>query len=516
MALETVDPLWLSVSILAVSVFALVYLKRRRSAAPLPPGPPGWPIIGNLFDYPKEDLAKGLFELHKRYGPLVHLSIFGKSTISIGSFEAASDLLDKRSANYSDRPTLVIGDLTDIYHWNFPLMSYGPGWRARRRILHHELLPESIAKYRQYQMHVTHNLLRNLLASPKSFGKHLHQTFTAIAILVAYGLEPQGDDDKYVGMLRGLSIAADVCVPGKYLVESLPVLQHLPSWFPGAGFKQELAYVKRRMREITTGIWQAGKRHLEEGAENDSVLAAIVRNAAQLDPDAAAEQEEMGLGIATTIWTAGAGTTESGALVFFLAMALYPDVQKKAQEELDRVIGPSRLPDFSDRDSLPYINALVKEVLRWHVTTPTSLPHASLKDDIYNGYRIPAGSIVLPNLWAFAQDPEVYPDPSRFNPDRYLKDGQLNEEVRDPATIVFGFGRRICPGQHLAAASLFITCASVLHAFNITPPLDTNGKPMPMEAKFVNTSITSDPAKFECEITPRSPARAALIEQLVD
>ena len=85
--------------------------------------------------------------------------------------------------------------------------------------------------------------------------------------------------------------------------------------------------------------------------------------------------------------------------VFFLAMALYPEAQKKAQAELDRVIGPSRLPDFSDRDSLPYVHALVKEVLRWHVGTPTSLPHASIQDDVYNGYLIPGGSIVLPNLW---------------------------------------------------------------------------------------------------------------------
>lgn len=92
---------------------------------------------------------------------------------------------------------------------------------------------------------------------------------------------------------------------------------------------------------------------------------------------------------------------------FFLAMALYPDAQKKAQEELDRVVGFSRLPDFSDRDSLPYVNALMKEVLRWHVGTPTSLPHASIQDDVYNGYFIPGGSIVLPNLWSVAGLPNA-------------------------------------------------------------------------------------------------------------
>ena len=93
------------------------------------------------------------------------------------------------------------------------------------------------------------------------------RTFTAVALLVAYGLEPQGDEDRYVGMLRELNaIGADVCVPGRYLVESLPFLQYLPSWIPGAGFKREIHTMKRRMRQITTELWQAGKAHLVSNA----------------------------------------------------------------------------------------------------------------------------------------------------------------------------------------------------------------------------------------------------------
>ena len=93
--------------------------------------------------------------------------------------------------------------------------------------------------------------------------RRFRRTFTAVALLVAYGLEPQGDEDRYVGMLRELNaIGADVCVPGRYLVESLPFLQYLPSWIPGAGFKREIYTMKRRMRQITTELWQAGKDHL--------------------------------------------------------------------------------------------------------------------------------------------------------------------------------------------------------------------------------------------------------------
>ena len=145
---------------------------------------------------------------------------------------------------------------------------------------------------------------------------------------------------------------------------------------------------------------------------------------------------------------------------FILAMALYPEVQKKAQAELDAVVGTSRLPTFSDRDSLPYISALAKEVIRWHVVAPIGVPHRSKDDDVYDDYYIPGGSIVMVNQWyassgtphraalmilgirALSRDETMYPDPERFDPERFLVNGRLNPEIRDPGTYAFGFGRR--------------------------------------------------------------------------
>ncbi len=91
--------------------------------------------------------------------------------------------------------------------------------------------------------------------------------------------------------------------------------------------------------------------------------------------------------------------TVASVRAFFLAMAMYPDIQRKAQEELDRVVGRTRLPDFEDRNNLPYVNAVVKELTRWNVVAPMGLPHAALEDDEYNGYFIPKGSIVIANVW---------------------------------------------------------------------------------------------------------------------
>jgi cytochrome P450 len=123
-------------------------------------------------------------------------------------------------------------------------------------------------------------------------------------------------------------------------------------------------------------------------------------------------------------------------------MALHPKVVKKAQEELDRVVDKGQLPTFSDRGDLPYIDAVVKEVLRWNPPFPISLPNRVIQDDVYRGYFIPAGATVIQNLWAVCRDPTIYPDPETFNPDRFLKDGKINPLVFNPEDRIFGTGRR--------------------------------------------------------------------------
>ena len=156
-------------------------------------------------------------------------------------------------------------------------------------------------------------------------------------------------------------------------------------------------------------------------------------------------------------------------------MALCPEVQKKAQAEIDAVVGPNRLPDFHDRPSLPYVNAVLKESSRWNLVVPLGrpfvivivatiltssegVPHMSTNDDEYNGYYIPKGTVMIGNAWlvrplnlisvlsflfrSILHDPEVFSDPMVFRPERYLKDGKLNPKVRDPDCAAFGFGRR--------------------------------------------------------------------------
>lgn len=129
-------------------------------------------------------------------------------------------------------------------------------------------------------------------------------------------------------------------------------------------------------------------------------------------------------------------------------MAIYPEVQKKAQKSLDDLLGGNRLPEFSDMSQLPYLSALVNEVLRWHPVTPFAVYHLSTQDDVYEGYHIPKGSIMIPNSWAILQDENIFgPKTDRFIPERFMKpDGTVNTDISN-IDLAFGFGRRACPGK---------------------------------------------------------------------
>jgi cytochrome P450 len=178
-----------------------------------------------------------------------------------------------------------------------------------------------------------------------------------------------------------------------------------------------------------------------------------------------------------------------------LAMIANPEVQKHAQAELDAVVGRSRVPTLSDVPNLPYIQAMVKEVLRWRPPLPFALPHRTTEDDWYNGMFIPKGTICLPNLWHCHHDPVFYgEDAAKFDPERFLDSGGKvilgPAEARDEGHSTFGFGKRVCTGKHLANDSLFIYIATTLWAANLERPCDHDGKDIPLDIhSFVDTGM---------------------------
>ncbi|KAK6971826.1 cytochrome p450, partial [Favolaschia claudopus] len=207
-----------------------------------------------------------------------------------------------------------------------------------------------------------------------------------------------------------------------------------------------------------------------------------------------------------------ADTIFSSVLTFILAMLHAPEAQKAAQDELDRVIS-HRLPGLDDRTQLPYLNALVKEALRWELVIPLGVPHRLMKDDasqlfvpqVYNGYVIPAGTTIIANQWGMAHDPGTYDQPYEFRPERFLG----NHGLPDPASIAFGWGKRACPGRYLAEDALFLFAAMTLTCFTISP-VGKGKEGIP--PRQYSDGLASRPVPFPCSFALRHPKAKDLID----
>jgi cytochrome P450 len=194
--------------------------------------------------------------------------------------------------------------------------------------------------------------------------------------------------------------------------------------------------------------------------------------------------------------SAGSETTAAAMAWWMLAMTMYPEVQRKAQEEIDDVVGRDRMPTIADLDSMPYIRAMVRETLRWRPVDPMGLQHQTSEDDEYNGYFIPKGTLVIYNVWSMHRDTSVYgQDVDEFNPERYLTaDGTQLKPVH-PATkgegqVSYGFGRRICVGRYVANNTLFADIAQILWACTISPAKNPDGTTMTYDKNaYINEGL---------------------------
>lgn len=194
-------------------------------------------------------------------------------------------------------------------------------------------------------------------------------------------------------------------------------------------------------------------------------------------------------------------------------MREHPEVQHRAHRELSEVIGANKLPSFGDRAALPYVQAVYLEVMRWMPALTLSIPHTTSEDDVYMGYFIPKGTMVIGNTWAMLNDENKYPDPRAFRPERFLTpEGKLLTRDTDINSILaYGFGRRICPGRHFADAFVWHVMANVLAGFNIgSIKADDTERIERLEDVF-SEGLVSHTSPFKCNIAPRTLEIADLI-----
>ncbi|KAH9888316.1 cytochrome P450 [Cubamyces lactineus] len=490
-----------------VALLAMRFLfGRKASAMRLPPGPKGLPIVGNLFDMPRKTYWKTFTDWSEQYGDVVHLRILGRSVILLNSAESTTDLLENRTTIYSDRPKFPIMDMVG-HHWNFGFMQYGKQWRELRRLFSTQYSSvKGLQMFYDSHRDSMSRLLLDVLKNPDAFVDHLRLRAGRLIIDVTYGIMIESVDDPLLKVAGDMMDVTSIGLsPPMWLANPAALMEFIPKWLGGSALSLKIQRWRADLEQFRTGAFAMCKERLNKGGSRPSYTASLLQ---EMSPSDGSHEEGMIRDTAALAYGAAFETSAASAEILILTMALNPEIQKRAQEEIDRVVGTHRLPDFSDREHLPYITAVMKEALRWHPPAPTGIPHQLKEDDTYNGFHLPAGSIVMGNIWSITHDEKRYPEPFAFKPERYLAaDGSLDCTANDPARFVFGFGRRVCPGKFLAEDSLWLTTAQFLAVFDIS---FANPKSVP-EIEWHSGAITR-PYPVGYSIRPRSDAAKHLIE----
>ncbi|THH28527.1 hypothetical protein EUX98_g5654 [Antrodiella citrinella] len=219
--------------------------------------------------------------------------------------------------------------------------------------------------------------------------------------------------------------------------------------------------------------------------------------------------------VGSNLMEAGSDTTAVYLQSFISLITAFPDVQERAQKEIDEVIGTSRSPSFADWDSLPYLQAIVKEIHRFRPLAPQLIPHSTTADEHIGQYILPKGSMIFVNIWGINHDPEAFDHPEEFNPERFLHSDLGAREGADCTgrrnDMVFGSGRRLCPGMEFANNSIKINTINMLWAFNFHLAKDATGQPIPIDLNDTTDGILLTQKPFRCVIEPRSPRHAEII-----
>lgn len=493
-----------------------------RPTVPLPPGPRGHLIFGSALELRNSSAFWLNFEKYsKEYGPIISVRMTLGRMIILSDPKIIAELFEKRAAQYSDRR---VPELAKLVGWDRDIifLEYGPTLKHYRTLLQRALNNRVVVDYLPLQEHEVKRLMRRLVETPDKFMEHIHLMAGSVAIRMVYGYKVDSHDDRLVRSAEQImSIFADMVSPGRWMVNMFPILRYVPAWFPGATFHKAVESWKPIIHASEEETFTFVKEQMAAGTAEPSFVSKLLEP--ESGEEVTTEEESHIKSVAGSLYGAASDTTVSAVKTFFLAMTLYPDVQTKAQAEItaylkqkrsgstDQTQVASQFITVNDRPDLPYTSALLREVLRWHPIVPL-VGHMHGKDDdnvVVDGkmYRIPGRAPVIANTWGILHNPEVYPDPDKFVPERFL----VQNPPPIPEAYVFGFGRRACPGTHVAQQSMWLSISNILANFNITKAKDENGVEIVPEERYTNDAI-SHPVAFKCSIQPREGCEKWLLE----
>ncbi|KAK4225066.1 putative cytochrome P450 E-class, group I [Podospora fimiseda] len=508
--------------IILVSI-ALVAVNRYLSRKRLPPGskhlpgPRNIPFIGRVHDVPEKASWVKFYEWSKVYGPIYKQEIFGKVHVWISSEKIAHELLAKKASIYSDRPQ--IPNLPDNRTSGdyLALLGSTETWKRQRKLCNHLMHSSALASLHQYPTRERNRFLYLMAKDPENYIEWIEQFTSRTVARLSWGTAKPAQILRHTtfGLLQTIS-------PTGALPNILAFLRHVPGVISPWKKKENARH------ELEDRLFKANVEFARQGVHNgkgeESFITTFLRSQISDDERERTKwgEKEEAMHVVGLMAIAGTLTIGSPIQSYILAMCHYPEAQKALQKEIDEAC-EGKCPQWEDREKLPMLRAVVKEVIRWRPPVPTGIPHATEKDDVYNGYFIPKGATIHALEWGITRDEEVYPNAEEFMPTRWL-DPQY-PTYREPLTQYpnlsgfsqFGFGRRTCQGVPIVEQDLFLTIGGMAWAFNIQKKINpSTGKEIPIHWNDYTSLLIAKPLRFAFDAIPRHEDKIAEMRAMFD
>ncbi|NWR33509.1 CP1A5 protein, partial [Tachuris rubrigastra] len=464
--------------LLMAAVFCLVFLLLQSlqqhvpKGLKSPPGPRGYPILGNVLEL-RKDTHLALSKLSQKYGDVMEVRIGMRPVLVLSGLETIKQALVKQGEEFMGRPDLhSFRYVADGQSLAFSPDS-GEVWKARRKLAQSALktfsiapsptssssclLEEHVSKEAEYL--VTKFL--QLMEEEKSFEPYRYLVVSVANVICAmcFGKRYEHNDQELLSLVNSADQFDDVASVGNP-ADFIPLLQYLPS----RSMKTFIDFNK----SFLCFLQKIVKEHYETYDENnirditDSLIEQCLEKKVETNTAMHIPKEKI-VNLVNDIFGAGFDTVTTALSWSLLYLVTYPDMQKRIQKEVDQMIGQERRPRLSDRGMLPYTEAFILEMFRHSSFLPFTIPHSTTKDTVLNGYYIPKDRCVFINQWQVNHDEKLWKDPETFNPERFLSaDGTKVNKEDGEKVLIFGLGKRRCIGEPIARWQVFLFLSTLL------------------------------------------------------
>ncbi|KAK9097257.1 hypothetical protein Sjap_022754 [Stephania japonica] len=447
------NPLLGSIFLTAILLFLI---SKKSTSKVVPPSPPlSLPLLGHLHLLKNKPLHRALAALSASLGPIISLRFGSRPVVVVSSQSLAEECFTTQDITFANRPRLLVGKHMGYNHSTLVWAPYGPHWRNLRRIAAIEILSASrLNSFASVRAHEMRLLVRRVL------GNIYEDTFTAVEM-------------KSVFSELTMNVMMMMVAGKRYYGEGVGEGE-------GRRFREnvtELVKLRERRDEFLQGLIEdhreqrnkacneeEEKKKKSSSTSSSRTLIDVLLGLQETDPEYHSDQMIRG-----TIAVLLAAGTDTSAATMEWAMSLLlnnPHVLQKARDEIDFHVPSSRLLTESDLPNLPYLNNIIAETLRMYPVGPLLVPHESSKDCTLGGYHVARGTMLLVNMWAIHNDPNVWDQPGEFRPERFQSGQGHAGVVRDGFKLMpFGSGRRSCPGEGLAMKVVGLVLGTLIQCF---------------------------------------------------